>query len=268
MINTEKQLRTIPFPDLANVFHTINGREKFIFLPLVSVQFDNHSEFENRHFHFISIWDTGTYEDDFFNEFRKDIRCIKFKLEDNKYCYLGKPNFPFVDLLPNAYDLIESHFQEHLEYYLRPKSFREFSDENGVFNKGREIILSKLKDFDKADAAYYYERIIQYLYTKKKYELFDKINSDFSYSELFIGRTTTKENVIATFNDEGKSDHEIINNLLGKPNWLQKPEDISKDLSLIFVGSVSENDFTNGSAEIYLFWDKQNEEVYQFFQWT
>lgn len=50
------------------------------------------------------------------------------------------------------------------------------------------------------------------------------------------------------------------------PNWLQKPEKIFENLT--FIGSVSEGDFTNGSAEIYLFWDKENNEVYQFFQWT
>ncbi|WP_289659836.1 hypothetical protein [Flavobacterium panacagri] len=268
MNNTNKEMKVVAFPDFDQTFNLINEREKFIFLPLASIQFNNHSEFENRHFHFISIWDTGTYENDFFNEFRKDIRCIKFKLEDQRYSYLGKPNFPFVDLLPNAYDLIENHFKEHLDYYLTPKSFREFSDENGFFNKARQIIISQLNGFDKSDAGYYFERIVQYLYVKKKYELFNKINSDFSYSELFIGRTTTKEEVIASFVDEGKSDHEIINNLLEKPNWLQKPEDIFRDLNLIFIGSVSESDFTNGSSEIFLFWDKENDEVYQLFQWT
>ncbi|AWK06030.1 hypothetical protein HYN56_18085 [Flavobacterium crocinum] len=268
MHKINKQIEIIAFPDFDKTLNIINKREKFIFLPLATIQFEKHSEFENRQFHFILIWDTGTYEDDFFNEFRKDIRCIKFKLEGNKYSYLGKPNFPFVHLLPNAYDLIENHFQENLEYYLKPKSFREFSDENGVFTKGLAKIINQLNDFDKPDAAYYYERIMQYLYTKKKYELFNKINSDFSYSELFIGRTTTKEEVIAEFNDEGKSDNDLINNLLEEPNWLQKSEDILKDLDLTFIGSVSESDFTNGSAEIFLFWDKKNDEVYQFFQWT
>lgn len=262
----EEKLLIIPFPDFNDVFNIDNGKEKFIFLPLTTIKFQEHTEFQNRSFHFISIWDTGTYEETYFNEYRKEIRCIKFKIENNKYSYLGELNFPFINLLPRAYDIIEYHFQENIEYYLEPKSYRLFSIENKIFSKGQELIFGSVEGFDKPDAAYYFERIVQYLYTKKKYELFDKVNSNFVYSEIFIGATTTKEEVISEFNYEGKSKKEIINNLLKMPNWLQKPEKIFENLT--FIGSVSEGGFTNGSAEIYLFWDKENNEVYQFFQWT
>lgn len=268
MKNIEDKLEIIPFPDFNNTINVINGNEKFIFLPLATIQFNKHIEFENRSFHFISIWDTGTYEENYFNAFRKNIRCIKFKIENNKYSYLPEPEFPFINLLPKAYDIIQSNFQENIDYYLNPKSSRQFSIEDKIFSKGKELIFNLLEDFDKPDGAYYFERITQYLYTKKKYELFDKINSDFAYLETFVGLTTTKEKRIAEFNYEGKSKNEIINNLLEKPNWLQNPEEILKIQNLIFIGSVSETDFTNGSAEIYLFWDKENNEAYQFFQWT
>jgi hypothetical protein len=270
MKDIKKNLEIIPFPDFNNAFNVINGNEKFIFLPLATIQFNEHPAFENRRFHFVSIWDTGTYEENYFNAFRKNIRCIKFKIENNKYSYLAEPKFPFINLLPKAYDLIESNFQENIDYYLKPKSSRQFSIEDKIFSDGKELVFNSLEDFDKPDAAYYFERITQYLYTRKKYELFDKINADFAYLETFAGltTTTTKEKLIAEFNDEGKSKNEIINNLLEKPNWLQKPEEILDSLNLIFIGSVSESDFTNGSSEIYLFWDQENNEAYQFFQWT
>lgn len=266
-IENEK-LRITPFPDFSNVFNIIHGNEKFIFLPLATIQFYEHPEFKNRSFHFASIWDTGNYEEDYFNEFRKDIRCIKFKIENDKYSYLPEPRFPFVKLLAKAYEIAEHNFQKNSDYYLEPKSSSQFLIEDKILSDGKELISNLLEGFDKLDGAYYFERIIQYLYAKKKHELFDKVNPDFAYLETFIGLTTTKEKVIAEFNYEGKSNNEIINNLLEKPNWVQNPEEILGNLNLTFIGSVSESDFTNSSAEIYLFWDKENDDVYQILQWT
>ncbi|WP_281632633.1 hypothetical protein [Flavobacterium luteolum] len=268
MNNTQELIEILPFPEFENTFNSINSNEKFVFLPLATLQFKKHSEFENKSFHFVSIWDTGDYEESFFNEFRKSISCIKFKIENNKYSYPEGLNFPFVDLLSQAYDLTHQNFQQNLDYYLEPKSYHEFSSEKSIFSQGREFVFNSLNGIDKFESSYYYERITQYLYTKEKYKLFDKINPQFTYSETFIGITTTKEEVMTGFNEEGKSKDEIINNLLGTPEWLQSPEEIPEKLNLIFIGSVYEGDFTNGSAEIYLFWDKENDEAYQFFQWT
>ncbi|WP_433830744.1 hypothetical protein [Flavobacterium anhuiense] len=268
MNNTQKSIEIIPFSEFEDTFNSIDSNGKFVFLPLATIQFNQHSEFEDKSFHFISIWDTGDYEESFFNDFRKNISCIKFKLENNKYSYPEKLNFPFVDLLSQAYPLTQQNFQQHFDYFLKPKNYDEFSAEDGIFNQGREFVFNSLNGIDKFESSHYYERITQYLYAKEKYNLFDKINPAFTYSETFIGITTTKEEVIADFHYEGKSKDEIINNLLGTPEWLQSPEEISEKLNLTFIGSVYEGDFTNGTAEIYLFWDKINNETYQFFQWT
>lgn len=111
------------------------------------------------------------------------------------------------------------------------------------------------------------KKITKYLYTKKKFEKFNNINSDFTYSETFIGLTTTKEEVVREFHSDGKDKSEIIKNILAKPNWIQTPEKLNYE-NMIFIGSVSESDFTNGTAELYLFWDKENDFVYQISQWT
>lgn len=267
-MNRLENIEIIPFPDFENVFEIFSGKEKYVFQPLASIVFNNHSIFENRRFNFVSIWDTGSYNSDFFNDFRKESRIIKFKIVENRYLYPVEPIFPFIDHLSRAYDLIEKNFNENLDYYLTPKSHTKFSLEDETLNKGAELVHNSNNKFDRCESSYYFNRITKYLYTKKKFELYGKINSSFTYPETFIGLTNTREQVISEFHTYGKTKDEIINNLLDKPVWLQKPEEILKELNLIFIGSVDEYTFTDSSAEIYLFWDKDNEEVYQFFQWT
>ncbi len=173
-------------------------------------------------------------------------------------------NFPFISELKKAYQITEKNFVENLEYYLTPKSNKEFAD---TFSKGGELVHSTNKDFDKGESGYYFEKISKYLYTKKKFEKFNNIDSDFTYSETIIGLTTTKEEVIREFHCDGKDKSEIIKNIHVRPNWIQTPEKLNYD-NMIFIGSVSESDFTNGIAEIYLFWDKENNFVFQISQWT
>lgn len=253
-----------PFPLIEDIFEINSSNEKYVFTPLVSIGFENHSILSNKLFHFISVWDTWSYEEDYFNDNRPEPRVIRFKYKNNKYSYLSNLNFPFVDELKNAYEIIENNFNENLEYYLRPKSNKEFEN---VLSKGCDLVHSLCRNFNKPESGYYFEKITKYLYAKMKFEKFNKINSDFTYSEIFIGLTTTKEKVINEFNTEGKDKNEIIKNILIEPNWLQTPEKLNYE-KLIFIGSVSESDFTNGTAELYLFWDKENDFVYQISQWT
>jgi hypothetical protein len=267
-VDIQDKTEIVSFPDLKNVFDVYSGREKYVFLPLASVSFHDHRVLGNRSFHFISIWDTGSYKDDFFNDFRRESRIIKFKIVNNKYLYPVDPKFPSVEHLAQAYDIIEKNFNENLDYYLTPKSHVKFSIEDKTLRKGGELIDNSIGGFDRGDSGYYFKRITKYLYTKKKFELFGKINSSFTYPETFIGTTITREEVISEFHSYGKTKDEIVNNLVDKPAWLQKPEEIIKELDLIFIGSIDEYSFTDGSAEIYLFWDKDHDEVYQFFQWT
>jgi hypothetical protein len=267
-MNEQENIDTIPFPDYLSVFNIYSGKEKFLFLPLVSISFTNHEIFGNRIFHFVSIWDTGSYNDDYFNDFRKESRIIRFKILNNKYLYPIDPKFPSIEYLADAYGIIEENFNKNIDYYLTPKNQTRFSLEDKTLTKGAELIWSAIDKFDRHDSGYYFTRITKYLYTKKKYDLFGKVNSSFTYPETFIGLTTTREKVISEFHSYGKTRTELINNLLDKPDWLQKPEEILKELNLIFIGSIDEYSFTDGSAEIYLFWDKSNDEVYQFLQWT
>jgi len=253
-----------PFPLIEDIFEIKNSNEKYVFTPLVSITFKNHPILNNNSFHFISVWDTGSYAEDYFNDNRVDPRVIRFKYKNNKYSYLSNLNFPFINELKKAYEIIENNFIENLEYYLTPKSNREFID---TLSKGCELVHSTNEKFDKVEAGYYFEKITKYLYTKKKFQKFNNINSDFTYSDTFIGLTTTKEKVIREFHSEGKDKSEIIKNMLAKPNWIQTPEKLNYE-NMIFIGSVSESDFTNGTAELYLFWDKENDFVYQISQWT
>lgn len=267
-MDTSENYNIIPFPKFENVFNIFSGKEMQVFLPLVSIEFKNHNIFDNRIFHFISIWDNGSYNREFFNDYRKESRIIRFKLIKNKYLYPIEPIFPFIENLQTAYNITEKNFNDNLDYYLTPKSYTKFNYEDEVLNKGAELINNSISEFDKSDANYYFTRITKYLYAKKKYELFNNINSSFTYPETLIGLTKTKEQVISEFHNYGKTKNEIINNLLDKPDWLQKPEEILDNLNLIFIGSIDEYTFTEGSAEIYLFWDKENDYVYQFLQWT
>ncbi|NRS90811.1 hypothetical protein HNQ02_003758 [Flavobacterium sp. 7E] len=267
-MNNLESIDIEPFPIIENVFEIYSKMEKYIFLPLATINFKNHKVLNNKSFHFISIWDNGSYEDVYFNDFRKEIRIIKFKMVDNKYLYPINPKFPSIQFLNDAYNIIEQNFNENIDYYLTPKNYSKFTHEDKTLYNGAELIRNSINEFDRFDSAYYFERITQYLYAKRKFELFEKINPSFTYSETFIGLLTTRENVISEFHDEGKTKTEIINNLLDEPQWIQNPEEILKNLNLTFIGSISENNFTNGSAEIYLFWDRIKNEVYQFIQWT
>jgi hypothetical protein len=253
-----------PFPLIEDIFEMKNSNEKYVFTPLVSINFKNHLALNNISFHFISVWDTGSYSKDYFNDDRLDPRVIRFRYKNNKYSYLSELNFPFITELKKAYELIENNFIENLEYYLTPKSHQEFE---GILSKGGDLVHSKNEKFDKWDAEYYFEKITKYLYVKKKFEKFNKFNSSFTYSETFIGLTTTKKEVIEQFHSFGKDKSEIIKNVLEQPDWIQTPEKLKYE-NMIFIGSVSEYDFTNGTAELYLFWDKENDFVYQISQWT
>ena len=253
-----------PFPEFESIFNANNSKEKFVFSPLASIEFDNDKVLSDKKFHFISVWDTGSYEKEYFNEYRLSERVIRFKFYDNKYSYPTELKFPFLDELESAYKTIENNFNENIDFFLKVKSYEEFS---GTLNKGGDILFSNNKKFDRWDAGYYFEKITTYLYTKKKFERFNKIHSRFTYPETLIGLTKTKEEIISEFHTYGTAKEDIVKNILDKPDWLQFPENLDYN-KLIFIGSVSEFDFTNGTAEIYLFWDKENDYVYQISQWT
>lgn len=92
--------------------------------------------------------------------------------------------------------IIVNNFIENVEYYLTPKSNKEFAD---TLSKGCELVHATNRNFDKVESGRYFEKITKYLCTKKKFEKFNNINSDFTHSEIFVGLATTKEEVIREF---------------------------------------------------------------------
>jgi hypothetical protein len=258
-----------PFPDINDVFQRRDEREEFVFLPLLTVKFPDNTLLKDKQFHFISIWDTGSYEKEYFNDYRQDTHIIRFKVVDNKYLYPGDLKFPFVEQLGSAYRVIKSNFENHIDYYLRPKSHREFNSEDKTLIKGGELVHEAVKDLPKWECKYYFERVTKYLYAKTRYLKYHKVFSDFTYSSTFIKTREDEEKIKSEFNSFGKEKDELIKGLLSKPAWIQSDETPVVDGGeVIFIGSVTEYDFTNGTSEIFLFYDKKNEYVYQIFQWT
>jgi hypothetical protein len=263
----KSEFKIYPFPNFNDAFIEHDKLERYVFLPLVSIEFNSHKLFGNRTFYFISLWDTGSYDDDFLNNYRLDNYIIRFKYTDNKYSYPIKPNFPYISQLDSAFNLIQQKFDESIDYLLIPKNQDKFELEDNFLSSGGDFLHGVLPDLPRWEAGYYFERIIQYLYTKLKYSKFGKVYPSFTYSMTFVRNQDDEEKMKAKFHTFGKLKEELIKNINENPNWIQRDETPEGD-DIIFIGSVSEYDFTNGTAEIYLFWDKRNEFVYQIFQWT
>ncbi len=69
-----------PFPLIEDIFEISSPNEKYDFTPLVSITFKNYPVLNNNSFHFISVWDTGRYIEDYFIDSRPDPRVIRFKI--------------------------------------------------------------------------------------------------------------------------------------------------------------------------------------------
>jgi hypothetical protein len=253
------------FPKFDDVFTETDELARYVFLPLISITITDNPELSGKKFHVVSLWDTGNYEESYFNDYRQEIHWMRFDHIDNKYSYPAPVNFPSIGFLKTAYKIAERHFNDNIDFYLRPKEWTEFNELRDRKNGGAKI-REQLPDMPVFDSEYYFGRIISYLLTKERIKKYLALNSKLTYA-YYGDEGKTKEEVRENFNREGKKD--LV-------SFIQKPEELKERFSpewgqyedQEFICHIDVGDFIHSDATmITLFYDKKQKQAIQLFSW-
>lgn len=265
-MKNNENIELIPYPKFEDVFvESTDPNAKYVFQPLVTIKLKNHKKNKNKTFHIISIWDTGDYKKEYFGDFRTDVNEISFNIIGDKLEYKDKINFPKIEFLEEAYNIIVKDFEEQKDYYL---SNLEYKLKSEKIKRGRELILSKIPEFGSFESGYYFERITSILLSKYRYEKYGVVNPKFDDNSYYIYKVTngkySEENLKnINYNEVGKTD--FIDNLLGKPEFIQNDESPADSQ---FIGQLDEGDYiSSSSTNTFLFYDEGNQKQIQIFQW-
>ncbi|MDO5608473.1 MAG: hypothetical protein Q4G08_08465 [Capnocytophaga sp.] len=260
------KVELVPYPDFEDVFiNETNPKAKYVFLPLVSIKLFNHKELGTKTFHIISIWDTGNYEKEYLGEYRIDVNEIRFDIIGDKLGYKDEINFPKIEYLEQAYQIIKNDFDIEKDNYLNDL---DYSSKSKKIQRGGNLILEKIPDFGKFEAKYYFERITSVLLSKYRYSKYGIVNSLFDNNSYYLhkvsdGKIDEKTILNTDFNTLGKTN--FIDNLLLRPDFIQNDETPN---GTIFIGQVDEWDYiSSSSTNTFLFFDPKENKQIQIFQW-
>lgn len=252
------------FPSIDDIFDKPHELIKYVFLPLFSIRITDNQEISDKRFHAISIWDNGNYKKSYFNDYRQSIYWIKFDYDGDKYSYNAPIDFPSIEYLKDAYQFAEAHFYNNINFYLQPKSSKEYSlDEDG--RKGGVEIRKKHPGMNVFDSEYYFQRIISYLLTKERWKKYKALNSKMTY-DLYTFKHP-EEYLRENFNSIGKND---LGSLLNMPDSLKEKYKPSwgEYEDQIFLCHMDVGDFIFSDATlITLFYDKKQNQIVQQFEW-
>lgn len=262
----KKTIEIIPYPNFEDVFISeTNPKAKFVFLPLATIKFSNHETIGSKTFHIVSIWDTGNYEKKYFGDFRTDVNEISFNIVGEKLQYCDDIEFPKIEFLEKAYNIIVEDFILQKDKYLKNIEIDSKSD---IIDRGTKLILEIIPDFGNFEAGYYFERITSALLSKYRFDQYGVVNSLLEKNSLYIRKITNNiynsENLQnLNINELGKTN--LVDNLLEKPKFIQNDEFPE---GTIFIGQINEGEYISFSSTFnYLFYDQINNKQTQIFQW-
>lgn len=246
------------YPDYEAVFTETNQLGQYVFFPILSIHFKDWNGYNNKSFHIVSLWDTGSYEDCHFGNYRIDNYTTHFDLIDNKLSYKDKIEFPKIEYLPEAYQIIVKNFENNKDEILANDDFKESNIKSSQKKIGRDLILEKIPKFGDFEAWHYFNMVTAYLLGKYKSTKGIQTNPELDASVM----EGTKEEFLLAHNIETK----LINNFLGDPVWLQGAVELPNTK---FIGQVCEMDYLSGaSADLYLFFDESKDRLTQIYQWS
>jgi len=243
----ETKIEFIPYPTFEEVFTETDELGKYVFFPLLSIHFSNHSELNDKSFHVISLWDTGNYGSCHFGKYRIDNYNIQFDLVGNKISYKDRIEFPFIELLPKAYQIIYDYFEKNKKLILANSEGLNLG--RNQLKMGKELVLKEIPEFGNFEAGFYFEKVTSYFLARYKLERGIKVYPE--TQDSWMG-----EKSISVF----------MQSFLSNPTWLQgaaHPENSR------FIGQLYESNYlSDASADVYLFYDESINRQIQISQWS
>jgi hypothetical protein len=260
------EVEIIPYPSFEDVFvKETNRLAKFVFLPLASIKIKNDETIGNRTLHLISIWDTGDYKKEYFGSYRTDVNEISFEIVGEKLNYKDPIQFPCIENLEKAYNIILEDFETQKDNYLNDLSY---DTQSSKMERGGKLILEQIPNFGNFEAKFYFERITSALLSNYRFQKYGVVNSLFNDNSVYAhqiseGKYSSQNLKDFDFNQIGKVN--LIDNLLLKPDFIQSDETPENS---VFIGQVYEWHYiSSSSTNTYLFLDLKNNKQIQIFQW-
>jgi hypothetical protein len=232
------------FPTIEDVFENPTAMHKAIFFPLMSIDLASIDKGTGKA-HIIVVYGNGDPEIDYPSD-KAGYNFIKFKIKGEKYEFEGDlKSLPMSDKALEWYQEAEETYTTQKEQFLTQSEFARYEK-----NRRKNI------DFD---YDLYIDGVINYWVTRDKYLETGKFIQGNAYTYGYSEKERPKIDTIGELNEEDSED-------LGESLFYDFKIDIK---NLDFIARLTPFNYTDlGEDDIALFIDRQNNEIFQYSDWS